>query len=201
MRDRHPRTAMGLSRDKQTFLLVVVDGRSGRSSGMYGTELAALMDKLGAWTALNLDGGGSSQMWVDGDGRADVCARGPDGFRCHMSRGNRVSGPSRVLELSDGSGWDDRDNYATLRMGDVDGDGRADACIRGKEGVECRLATNDRFGARFGGPGLRVPPRSAGGRADRDAAGGRRRVVGATPVYSSLSCGSSCGNRSVVTIS
>lgn len=68
MRDRHPRTAMGLTADQQTFILLVVDGRSTRSDGMYGTELADLIHQLGAHTAFNLDGGGSSQMWVDGRG-------------------------------------------------------------------------------------------------------------------------------------
>jgi hypothetical protein len=68
MRARHPRTAMGLTSDNKTFLLVVVDGRTTASIGMYGTELAELMGKLGAWEAFNLDGGGSSQMWVAGKG-------------------------------------------------------------------------------------------------------------------------------------
>jgi len=70
MRDRHPRSAMGISEDRQTFYLVVVDGRAGcsGSAGMFGTELAWLMDELGAWQAFNLDGGGSSAMWVRGRG-------------------------------------------------------------------------------------------------------------------------------------
>jgi hypothetical protein len=68
MRQRHPRTAMGLSKDRRTFILAVVDGRTSASIGMYGTELAALMHELGAWTAFNLDGGGSSAMWVKGRG-------------------------------------------------------------------------------------------------------------------------------------
>lgn len=68
MRTRHPRTAMGLSKDQQTFILVVVDGRSKESVGMYGTELAALMKDFGAWNAINLDGGGSSQFYVKGRG-------------------------------------------------------------------------------------------------------------------------------------
>lgn len=66
--DRHPRTAMGLTADRKTFILVVVDGRSTRSVGMTGAELAKLMHELGAYTAFNLDGGGSSQMWVVGQG-------------------------------------------------------------------------------------------------------------------------------------
>ena len=68
MRDRHPRTAMGITQDRQTFILLVVDGRTDLSKGMYGTELAAVMHKLGAHQAFNLDGGGSSQLWVKGQG-------------------------------------------------------------------------------------------------------------------------------------
>ncbi len=68
MRERHPRTAMGLSADRRTFYLVVVDGRSTRSDGMYGTELAKVMETAGAWNAVNLDGGGSSTFWLRGEG-------------------------------------------------------------------------------------------------------------------------------------
>ena len=68
MRDRHPRTAMGITQDRQTFILATVDGRTSSNSGMYGAELAELMSQLGAWVAFNIDGGGSSQMWVSGEG-------------------------------------------------------------------------------------------------------------------------------------
>lgn len=68
MRSRNPRAAMGLTRNRKTFFLVVVDGRTTSSVGMYGTELAALMKDLGAWQAFNIDGGGSSQMWLSGEG-------------------------------------------------------------------------------------------------------------------------------------
>jgi hypothetical protein len=66
--DRHPRTAMGLTEDRKTFILAVVDGRSTTSVGMTGAELATLMKEMGAYTAFNLDGGGSSQMWLRGSG-------------------------------------------------------------------------------------------------------------------------------------
>lgn len=68
LRERHPRTAVGLTRDRRNLILVVVDGRSEKSVGMFGTELAALLKHLGAWNAINLDGGGSSQMYVKGRG-------------------------------------------------------------------------------------------------------------------------------------
>ena len=63
---RQPRTAVGLTADGK-MLLVVVDGRqSGYSAGMTLGELAELMNSLGARSAFNLDGGGSSAMFVNG---------------------------------------------------------------------------------------------------------------------------------------
>ena len=62
---RHPRTAAGISRDGRRLLLAVVDGRQTPfSDGMTLRELATLMLSLGAHTALNLDGGGSSTQLV-----------------------------------------------------------------------------------------------------------------------------------------
>ncbi len=62
-----PRTVVGVI-DDNYLVFVVVDGRSpGYSRGMTMTELADLMVSLGATTAYNLDGGGSSTMYFDGD--------------------------------------------------------------------------------------------------------------------------------------
>lgn len=63
---RHPRTAVALSRDGATLWLVTVDGRSTRSVGMTLVELADALRRLGAWDALNFDGGGSTTMVIDG---------------------------------------------------------------------------------------------------------------------------------------
>ena len=63
---RHPRSAVGVSRDGNTMLLVTVDGRSTRSVGMTLVELATLMRRLGAWQAMNFDGGGSTTMVIGG---------------------------------------------------------------------------------------------------------------------------------------
>ncbi len=65
---RHPRTAVGLSMDKKKFFMVVVDGRQTASVGMTCKELGTLMKGLGAYTALSLDGGGSTAMYVSGVG-------------------------------------------------------------------------------------------------------------------------------------
>jgi hypothetical protein len=61
---RHPRTAVGFSRDGATIFLFVVDGRSENSGGMTLGELAGAMRAAGAWQAMNFDGGGSSTMLV-----------------------------------------------------------------------------------------------------------------------------------------
>ena len=62
---RHPRTAIGFN--KEHFFLVVVDGRqAGLSAGMTYPELAALMLRLGCEEAMNMDGGGSSTLWLGG---------------------------------------------------------------------------------------------------------------------------------------
>lgn len=61
-----PRTAIGVVDDNH-LVFVVVDGRSpGYSKGVTMTELAQIMIGLGATTAYNLDGGGSSTMYYDG---------------------------------------------------------------------------------------------------------------------------------------
>lgn len=62
---RHPRTAIGWNRDE--FILLQVDGRQPSVSvGMSFSELARLFRELGCTDALNLDGGGSSTLWVQG---------------------------------------------------------------------------------------------------------------------------------------
>lgn len=60
---RHPRTAIGVTRDGGELLIVVIDGRQeGWSVGMTLPELAELLTERGAWDAVNLDGGGSTAM-------------------------------------------------------------------------------------------------------------------------------------------
>lgn len=68
----HPRTAIALSRDERTLTIVVVDGRQPNySEGVTLPELADILIEQGGYTALNLDGGGSSTLVVEGaDGQA-----------------------------------------------------------------------------------------------------------------------------------
>ncbi|MBN2358658.1 MAG: phosphodiester glycosidase family protein [Deltaproteobacteria bacterium] len=206
---RHPRTAVGLSRDRQTLIMAVVDGRSSVSIGMTCAELAALMREMGAYTAINLDGGGSSTMWlrslgvvndpsdgsertvsnhlavqangsgapgscdwsidevilqasqldggdsdVDGDGRADLCARAAAGYYCYPSRGDGFGSRWTITDLSNDAGFNDETNYATIRLGDVTGDGKADVCARTDQRLRCWPSTGSAFGAAIDGPAL-----------------------------------------------
>ena len=74
MVERHPRTAIGWNKDD--FFLVVVDGRQeALSVGMTLEELARYMVSLGCDEAMNLDGGGSSELWFEGSVRNSPCDR------------------------------------------------------------------------------------------------------------------------------
>ena len=59
---KNPRTAVASSKDGKQLILVTVDGRQSSSIGMTQLELAQFMQEIGAWNALNLDGGGSTTM-------------------------------------------------------------------------------------------------------------------------------------------
>ena len=58
----HPRTAVGIDRDTGRVLLLAIDGRQSHSRGYTLVELARMMRRLGAESALNLDGGGSTTI-------------------------------------------------------------------------------------------------------------------------------------------
>lgn len=62
---RHPRTAVAKLKDGK-FLMITVDGRTESSGGIGLQDLAEYLLLLGATDAMNLDGGGSTTMFVDG---------------------------------------------------------------------------------------------------------------------------------------
>lgn len=88
----HPRTAIGIDRAGTTLTIVVADGRQpGYSEGLSLWELADLMRAYGAAFALNLDGGGSSTLVVEGpDGRPQVL---------NSPIGNRIPGWERPVPV------------------------------------------------------------------------------------------------------
>lgn len=62
---RNPRTAIGYTKDND-LILITADGREGHSVGLTLVELANFMKSLGCVDAINLDGGGSTVMYVNG---------------------------------------------------------------------------------------------------------------------------------------
>ncbi len=61
----NPRTAIGILGENH-YVFVVSDGRTSASQGLSLYQLAEFMESLGAETAYNLDGGGSSTLWFNG---------------------------------------------------------------------------------------------------------------------------------------
>ena len=63
--DKHPRTAMGYTKDGKLIILMI-EGRNTVAHGATLMEEAQILKNLGCWEALNLDGGGSSCMLING---------------------------------------------------------------------------------------------------------------------------------------
>jgi exopolysaccharide biosynthesis protein len=62
---KHPRTVIGVVNDHKV-ILVTLDGRTDQAAGMSLYEVTDLMISLNCTDAVNLDGGGSSTMWING---------------------------------------------------------------------------------------------------------------------------------------
>jgi len=69
--NRHPRTALGITKNNK-LILIVVDGRNSLANGMSLDELAKVLHWIGAQEAMNLDGGGSSTLYIKGESANDI---------------------------------------------------------------------------------------------------------------------------------
>jgi hypothetical protein len=65
---RNPRTILAVDRDRRTLFVMMVNGREGRNQGMTCPEAARALRDHGAWDAVNLDGGGSSALYLRAEG-------------------------------------------------------------------------------------------------------------------------------------
>lgn len=85
--------------------------------------------------------------WSDfnGDGRDDLVYRGDQGVRIWFSTGSGFTGPVVTDICANGSTaygtCNDSDNLYSLRYPDLNGDSRADLCIRSDSGISCFLST------------------------------------------------------------
>ncbi len=95
---RHNRTAIGLKQDG-TIVLVVADGRSRRQSeGLSIPELTHIMRWLGCRDAANLDGGGSSCMYIKGLGEEGVVNHPSDNGRFDARGQRRVANAIMIVK-------------------------------------------------------------------------------------------------------
>ncbi|HEY0986557.1 MAG TPA: FG-GAP-like repeat-containing protein [Kofleriaceae bacterium] len=128
----------------------------------------------GVWCAMSVGiGFATTQRWLNGftdvsgvgasasyystiqfpdlnhDGKADICGRGADGVWCALSTGTSFAAPTRwTTKFGDGDGWAAGPEYwSTIRFPDVNGDGKADICGRGADGMHCALSNGTSFGA------------------------------------------------------
>jgi hypothetical protein len=88
---------------------------------------------------------------VNGDRRPDICGRGMAGVYCALNTGNGTFGALQLWDsgFSDANGWGLPQYGTTMMFADVNGDGKADVCGRGRDGMWCALSTGTHFGALF----------------------------------------------------
>jgi peptidoglycan/xylan/chitin deacetylase (PgdA/CDA1 family) len=113
---------------------------------------SAFTDAQG-WDTLESRYGSIHFADVNGDGRADVCGRDTSGIVCALSTGTGFGAPLSWLgtEFTDAGGWQPAKYGATIQLGDINGDGRADVCGRAIGGIRCALANTS--GTGFNAPG------------------------------------------------
>ena len=77
---RYGRSGAGITADNH-LILITVDGNTTESAGMTIAEFARLFEALGCKRAMNLDGGGSATMWINGKPDKGVVSHPSDNKR------------------------------------------------------------------------------------------------------------------------
>ncbi|MDP3277948.1 MAG: FG-GAP-like repeat-containing protein [Deltaproteobacteria bacterium] len=105
-------------------------------------------DAVSRWSSIRLAD-------VNGDGRAELCARQPsETFVCHAWANGAFAMGTDGPSLTAAHGWDNASTYNTLMLADVDGDGSLDLCARETEGIRCWLHDRTNFSRLLQGPRL-----------------------------------------------
>ncbi len=109
----NPRTAVGLTRDRHTLVMLVADGRTGRAAGLTGFQMVEVLRAFAVTDAINLDGGGSTALVIAGR------------VRNRPSDGRERPVISHLgIRVHEGAAWyaaqiTDRGGPASVRAGDV----------------------------------------------------------------------------------
>jgi len=123
----------------------------GTGNGHFGTAVQWETGFTDGW-GWNQPQYGTTMMFADlnGDHKADVCARGIDGIDCKLSTGSSFgAGFQATADFSDAQSWNSSPSYyGSIRLADVNGDGILDVCGRSSGGVICGLGTGDGHFAR-----------------------------------------------------
>lgn len=99
---RHPRSAVAIKGDK--LLLITIDGRNQRAAGMSLFELASFFKWIGVKDAINLDGGGSTTLWIKDQPDGGVVNYPSDNKKMDPAASNNASGSGIYTQKWDHSG-------------------------------------------------------------------------------------------------
>ncbi len=131
---------------------VAVDG--GTDAGIdAGIVLDAGVDAgidAGAVADAGSDAGTDGGITLDAGCSLLLCGRAHAGLTCAVATQGTIGpfgGTWATALFNDATGWNTANTGRTVTFGDVDGDGRGDACGRGLFGVNCALNTGTTFGA------------------------------------------------------
>ncbi|MBQ0896512.1 phosphodiester glycosidase family protein [Micromonospora sp. U56] len=176
-----PRTAVGFSADGRRMILLTADGRQLDSRGVTQTEMGEMMAGLGAYHALNLDGGGSSTLLAREPGAAAVQVENSpsDGTERAVPNGLAVYAPEGSGRLTGYWLETASDPTAAPGVAPVRG-GRPDRVFPGLTRRLTAAGYDETYGPAEGAPTWRANPAAQGTVADglfRAGAPGRSTVT------------------------